>query len=252
VFKAGTVFVAAGVLESTRIVLNSTSGSAASLQVRQSDIFTIPMLRYRAARGVSSERLHTLCQTILDVNDSRIEPYGVQLQLYGFNDQYREILKRRLGRMALPFQSALHHVTERLLVAFGYLHSDVSSTVKVTRLEGPFGKLRLEGALHEESRRIGRAVARKLFRNKRYLRAIPIPSQIRFDTPGAGHRSGGCFPMRRDPLALETDSTGSLPGLASVHLVDSSVLPSIVAGPLAFTVMANAHRIASECSIRHA
>jgi choline dehydrogenase-like flavoprotein len=34
--------------------------------------------------------------------------------------------------------------------------------------------------------------------------------------------------------------------LRGVHIVDASVLPTIPASPTAFTVMANAHRIASE------
>ena len=57
--------------------------------------------------------------------------------------------------------------------------------------------------------------------------------------------------MRSVPTGLETDLWGCVPGLPSVHVVDSSVLPTIPAGPLAFTVMANAHRIASECPISH-
>ena len=66
VFNAGTVFVAVGVLESTRIVLNSTNGFPASLQVRQSDIFTIPMLRYRAAPGsVSTLRVRDIAAEVV-------------------------------------------------------------------------------------------------------------------------------------------------------------------------------------------
>jgi choline dehydrogenase-like flavoprotein len=37
-----------------------------------------------------------------------------------------------------------------------------------------------------------------------------------------------------------------------MHIVDSSVLPSLPAGPVALTMMANAHRIASECPIGYA
>ena len=67
--------------------------------------------------------------------------------------------------------------------------------------------------------------------------------------PGGAHRSGGCFPMRTNPAALETDLLGRIPGLPGMHLIDASVLPSVPARPVAFTVMANAHRIASECPV---
>jgi len=55
--------------------------------------------------------------------------------------------------------------------------------------------------------------------------------------------------MRNVPVGLETDPWGQVPALPRVHVVDASVLPSVPAGPVAFTVMANAHRIASECPI---
>ena len=55
--------------------------------------------------------------------------------------------------------------------------------------------------------------------------------------------------MKEAPNAFETDRWGSLPRLPGLHVVDSSILPSIPAAPLAFTMMANAHRIASECPI---
>ena len=69
-FDGERVFLAAGLLESARIVLNSTNRSAVPLQVRQSDIFTIPMLRYRSTPDIARERLHTLCQAVLEINRS--------------------------------------------------------------------------------------------------------------------------------------------------------------------------------------
>jgi choline dehydrogenase-like flavoprotein len=51
--------------------------------------------------------------------------------------------------------------------------------------------------------------------------------------------------MRARPQALETDPLGRLPGNDRVHLVDASVLTSIPGTSITFSVMANAHRIAT-------
>jgi choline dehydrogenase-like flavoprotein len=51
--------------------------------------------------------------------------------------------------------------------------------------------------------------------------------------------------MKTDPGPLDTDTLGRLPSTDRVHLVDASVLPSVPATSITFTVMANAHRIAS-------
>ena len=51
--------------------------------------------------------------------------------------------------------------------------------------------------------------------------------------------------MRAQPRELETDTMGRFPGIDRVHLVDSSVLPSIPGTSITFSTMANSHRIAT-------
>ena len=51
--------------------------------------------------------------------------------------------------------------------------------------------------------------------------------------------------MRENPEGLDTDILGRPAGLRRVHLVDASVFPSIPATTITFSVMANAHRIAT-------
>jgi ferredoxin len=251
-FDGQRAFLATGVLESARIVLNSTNRRTVRLRVQQSDIFTIPILRYRSTPDIERERINTLCQTVVDIDDPSICTRSVQLQLYGYNDLYSQILARRSGAFARPLAPVLRAVSARLLVAFGYLHSDVSSPIWLTRTDSSNGRLRLEGQTTQERKRVGDAVVGKFFRMRSYFQAVPIPQQLRFDDPGGSHRSGGCFPMRKAPEELETDEWGNIPELPGLHVVDASVLPSVPARPMAFTVMANAHRIASECPIPHA
>jgi ferredoxin len=253
VFEGDAVFVAAGLLESARIILNSTLGSesARRLHIKQSDIFTMPMLRYRSTPEVHRERLHTLCQMVLNIRDNTICDHPVHLQLYGYNDLYPRLLSRRAGLFARPLKGVVRSLSHRLFMVFGYLHSQVSSRVYLTQAAGEHGRLRLEGEVNPEARKVGRAIARKLFQSRKYLRTWPVSRELKFDVAGGGLRSGGCFPMMREPAGLETDIWGRIPGLQGIHVVDSSVLPSIPAGPLAFTAMATAHRIAFECPIRH-
>jgi len=251
IFEGKAVFIAAGLLESARIVLNSTTtriGTSPSLRIQQSDIFTLPLLRYRPTPDIDRERLHTLCQMVVNIDDPAISRHPVHLQLYGYNDKYPELLEKRLRAFGKPLRPVLRYVSARLLMVFGYLHSQVSSSVRLVRTADR-GRLQVEGQPNPEGQRIGWAIARKLFQSRKYLRTVPVSRELRFDVPGGGLRSGGSFPMKRRPVGLETDPFGRVSGLPGIHIVDSSVLPSIPAGPLAFTVMANAHRIALECTI---
>ena len=61
--------------------------------------------------------------------------------------------------------------------------------------------------------------------------------------PGRGFHFGGTLPMSSNPKDFESDLFGRPMGLKRVHVVDSSVLPSIPATTITFSTMANAHRI---------
>ena len=75
---------------------------------------------------------------------------------------------------------------------------------------------------------------------------MPVPLMRILGVPGVGSHSGALFPMRERPNALETDRLGRLPGHPRIHLVDGSVLTTIPAATITYTIMANAHRIGAE------
>ena len=51
--------------------------------------------------------------------------------------------------------------------------------------------------------------------------------------------------MRHQPSEFETDVLGRPAGLHRVHVVDSTVFPTVPAPTITLTAMANAHRIAT-------
>jgi choline dehydrogenase-like flavoprotein len=251
-FRGHVVFLAAGLLESTRIVLRSATEEAAGvpgLKVQASQMFTVPMLRYRAVRPAPMKSLHTLCQLIMNISDESIGEYPVHLQLYGYNDLYPLLIQERLRLPANSLKPIVDAIAHRLFIAFGYLHSSLSPPIRVVADTRDKWRLSLQPDESDAARAALDTVRRKLQANRKYFRALPVTQQMKLDLPGGGFRTGGCFPMRRRPAEFETDTLGRLTKLPSVHIVDSSILPAVPAGPLAFTVMANAHRIASECPI---
>jgi choline dehydrogenase-like flavoprotein len=88
----------------------------------------------------------------------------------------------------------------------------------------------------------------KLMANARSLGGAPVVPAMQFAEPGRSYHSGGTFPMRAKPGKFETDTLGQPTGLERVHLLDASVFPSIPATTITLTVMANAHRIATQAA----
>jgi choline dehydrogenase-like flavoprotein len=88
-------------------------------------------------------------------------------------------------------------------------------------------------------------VVRRLLRLAPALRALALAPLLRVAPAGRGFHSGGSFPMRERPGAFESDVVGRPHGLSRVHAVDATVFPSVPSTTITYTVMANAHRIAS-------
>jgi len=86
---------------------------------------------------------------------------------------------------------------------------------------------------------------RKLLRSSRHLGFAPLLPLVQKTSPGRGFHNGGSFPMGAKPQGLMSDTLGRPLGWSRIHVIDSSVFPTIPAATITYTAMANAHRIAS-------
>jgi choline dehydrogenase-like flavoprotein len=247
-FDADRVYLAAGVLPTTRILLHSMGAYEVPVTIRDSQYYLIPLLRYRTPGDVERERLHTLAQTFIEIRDERIADRSVHLQVYSYNDLLPSAVGSFLGPMARIAGPAISQVVGRLLIVQGYLHSDLSSEVKAT-LRSPRGgerpTLQIEVRPVPATRRAISGVLAKLARNRRHFQALPVTPMAKTALAGRGYHSGGTFPMSASPSGFQSDRLGRPAGFKRVHVVDSTVLPSVPATTITLTVMANAHRIGS-------
>jgi choline dehydrogenase-like flavoprotein len=243
-FEGERVFLASGVLNTTAILLRSLEAYGMPVQLRDSQYFLLPALRMRGMQGVSREPLHTLAQLFLEVFDTSISPYAVHLQTYTYNDLFRDRAAQILGplRRFFPMEALLG----RLILFQGYLHSAHSSSISAVLERTESGDVLRLGANPdpETKRRIGRLI-RKLVKLSARTGVLPLSPLLEMGLPGRGFHSGGSFPMAAQPRPGESDRLGRPYGLQRIHAVDATVLPSIPATTITFTVMANAYRIGS-------
>jgi choline dehydrogenase-like flavoprotein len=215
-----------------------------------SQYFIFPFFRFSRTPGVDREPLYSLVQAFLEIDDPRVSRHLVHVEVFSYSD----FLKRAL--MATPLRFALWNrwmqgqMFDRLLVLQCFLHSDDSSrlTLRLRRDESGRPKLEVKGAPEGRAWRASIKAGLKLAANGLKLRGLPVVPAMQFAEPGRSYHSGGTFPMRTSPGRLETDVLGQFPGLPGVHFVDASVFPSIPATTITLTVMANAHRIATQAA----
>lgn len=249
-FNASRVYLACGVLSTAKIMLESLEAYDYPLTMLDSQYFLFPFLRFSNVNGVVNERLQSLAQIFVEIVDSEVSPNTVHLQVYTYSDIYLRSLQEMLGKLYSAFRFSMDFLLGRVCVVQGYLHSNLSNTF-LLRLSPKAENHRESNLLVEKSNRsqaelMVRRVLAKVLRNAKLLNGVPIGFLLKLGSPGKScFHSGGTFPMRYSPAAFQSDCLGRPFGFQKVHIVDASVFPSIPATTITFTVMANAHRIAS-------
>src|ERR1019366_87976 len=245
-FEAERVYLAGGVIPSTGILLRSLQAYDRPVAIKDSQYFLLPVALTKRIPDVRHEALHALSQLYLEILDPKVSPYTVHLQVYTYNDLIGRTICGAMGPLAkwLPFLA--RELEGRLLLIQGFIHSAESSRIVASlRKNSADGKetLLLQAESNPAAKTVVRRVVRKLLGQARRLGVMPLPMLLQMGKPGRSFHAGGSFPMRANPSAFETDTSGRPEGWRRVHAVDATVLPSIPATTITLTVMANAHRI---------
>jgi choline dehydrogenase-like flavoprotein len=242
-FEADRVYLAAGVIPTAQIILRSQNAFDQPLTLRDSQYFLFPILLARRTRGVQTEALHALSQLFIELSNPNISRRSVHLQIYTYSDIIGQAVRKSLG----PLKFIAPQLDERMIVVQGFLHSDESPAIAMTlKRDGEKDFLQLDAQPNPESRRIVKKVLRELLAQTRRLGGIVVPPMLQIAKAGRSYHSGGSLPMRASPGKFESDILGRPHGWSRIHAVDASVLPSVPATTITFSVMANAHRIGWE------
>jgi len=251
-FDATRAFIAAGALNTTRILLESMNAHDKPLDLLDSQYFLLPWLRYSRSGKPSTEPLHTLCQAFLELDDPQVASRLIHMEVFTYSDLFPAALRNSLGALYRMLRWPIDSLLDRLLIIGGFLHSDDSAPMRVTLRSASANApatLVVEARDPQRVRPPLRALVRKLMRNRSSFRALPVSLLLQIPAPGKGFHSGGTFPMRTSPASFESDRLGRPAGFDRIHAVDATVFPSIPATTITLAVMANAHRIGSAIGV---
>jgi hypothetical protein len=241
------VFVAAGPVNTTRIMLQSRNYFDQWVDLRDSQKFAIPLIRLRRS-PLEWPDSNTLASVFLEAKLPRLHDHWVHMQISAVNDYVLHRFGLR-DEVAAWRKCLFMPMAERLMAAWCSLHSDDSDGVRLRLSSARCGDehvLELEPIKRPETARAVRTVGWNMVSLGLRFRTLFLAPLTMSIEPGGGSHTGGSFPMRwQRRTAFETDTLGRPTGCSHIHLVDSSVFPSIPATTIALVVMANADRIAS-------
>jgi hypothetical protein len=166
------------------------------------------------------------------------------LQLYEFSPNHIELLNKKYPLLRLVPSFLLKHILKNFLFAIGYLESSISPQLEMELCDSTVNiGLKKDGEVYK-TKKIIRNV---LIENLNFLRSArlqPLNWFISLTKPGNGVHVSGNLVVGRD-----IDANGKILGSYGVYICDSSSLPDLEPGPITYTIMANAMRIAEESTI---
>lgn len=244
--SAEKIFLAAGPICSTQIILRSKKMYGQPIQMQYSDFYIFPVLTF-GKRPKKQTREHDNCQYLFQVLDAKLSERIINLQFYCDNKFIKEYLARKFPVLQAIIHPLLERVLSRISIVFCYLPSADSASVKITLLNN--NRIKLVGIENKKSISVIRKLRRKLFKVFHLTGCLPIPFLVRREKIGRSVHMGATMPMHSSDFVLKSDTLGCISGYKNVHVVDASTFPSIPSTSPTLTIMANAYRIGSEVEI---
>ena len=246
---ADRIFVACGGMGTTRLVLGSLGAFDQAVYLQESVQFVMPTVSVRPVPDPRLARNFTLNQFNL-LYDHTGE--GIDLCLLHFYEYNPAFLASLPGAIRRPSaEPALAALLRRISVGLGYVPGWGSPRVKIVARRASGGKDRLPVLEIDREPADGwppmlGGLVRSMLKVAPALDVWPVVPMISVSAAAKSYHFGASFPHDRARTATTTDRTGRLAAWDHIHLVDASVFPDVPATTFTLTIMANAHRIASE------
>ncbi|MDP7702393.1 GMC oxidoreductase [Mycobacterium sp. TY815] len=240
------LFVAAGALNSTRLVLESKRLYDRPTVLRTTQGFVVPMVNVRGA-PFEWPNANTLSGAFFEFKHPSLSDNWIHSQISPAN----ELILAKLGYQASSglFDNVRKLALRRLLIALVNFHSDLAGSYSLRLRAGVTSGRSVLSVTTQPSKYFAETMKKGSRRFTRLLSRVGVvpvtPFMYGDPLKPIGWHFGGTLPMRKAPSdEMHTDLLGRPKGWQQIHVVDSSIFPSVPATTVALLAMANASRIA--------
>ncbi len=247
------LFVAAGALNSTRLVLESKRLYDRPAVLKTTQGFVVPMVNVRGA-PFEWPNANTLSGAFFEFKHPSISDNWIHSQISPAN----ELILAKLGYQANNrlFDNVRKLALRRLLIALCSFHSDLAGSYLLRLNPGAASKRSVLSVTTQPSMHFANIMkkgSRRLTRLLSMVGVVPVTPFVHGDpSKPIGWHFGGTLPMTKAPSdEMHTDLLGRPKGWQQIHIVDSSVFPSVPATTVALLAMANASRIAQTAPLEN-
>ena len=230
--KFNKVFLGAGAISTSIVMLNSDIVS--QVEIKSSDLIQIPFFKLFHT-GLKNESFTDLFANYDDDSNSFF------IQIYFFS---KSVLM--LSSNIIKFIKFVKFIPNVLLGFFGgiflYLNEDDSSSLVINKDSN--GLAIGTKNLNIENKKTNLKKLNKALKSNSIYPLSILQKEYLYGS--SNHLGGQFFHNNLNKYKNSSDREGRIRNLKNVHIVDSSVLPYIDAGPLTFIMMCNSYRIGKE------
>ena len=233
IFSTKRLILAAGCLNTSRVVLNSFKDYETQLPMLDNLVTYIPFVNFKFI-GKKEDNEFIPPQLILVTKDSKnkylCSMYKLNATLCG--DYLMDFPLSIKGTL-----SAVKYLVPSILImqVFYPDHQKSKNFLKLTK-DGV-----IEISYEQEEKR--GSIEKKIISSFRKLGFYSLSFLVKKLQPGNSFHYSGTLPMKKTPSKFQTDSECRLFGTKNIFIADGSVFPVLPAKNNTFTIMANAMRI---------
>lgn len=243
---ASRVYLATGVLSTAKILKNSFKKDIDQISIKASQYFIFPGFLF-GNLDKSNNIDHSMSQLFMKITGPFLDAGDAHIQMYSMTDSLINQMSSKIKFLPNFLVNFLGKLMDRVVIFQGYLHSNEVNSRELQFVKSNPNQdddLKIDNPNYDPLvRKKVRKILQKLNKHKTKVGFLVIPFLFSIGKFGYGFHVGGTFPMSKKPHGRQSDIYGRPYGLKKIHIVDSSVFPSIPASTITYTVMANAYRI---------
>jgi|LWDU01.1.fsa_nt_gi choline dehydrogenase-like flavoprotein len=244
------IFIGAGAVNSTRIILRSKKLYDHKVRMLSTLSFVAVIFSLKKIK-IEWPNVNTIAGIFLEykINSS---PNWIHTQVSTPNELVLDKLKFNSSKIRI-IKWLNRGIISHLFVAHGNLHSDCANAYFLTLKKNIDAKTDTLYSVYEKIPGVYMNVIKsvwKLFKIFRKINCFLFIPFVKSSYQYGSFHVGGTMPMMRNPVKeTDTNLLGSPNGWSNIHVIDSSVFPSLPATTIGLLAMANAARIASKVDL---
>lgn len=246
-YTAKNIFLCCGPISSAAILFRSDLVKENKVVFKESQRFFLPIFNKKNISNSISQDKNVLSELFFEIYDKNFLEKSVHLQYYTFLDMYLKPLEKILGKYAYLLPKIFPFIFGRLNLIIGYLHSDYSNKIVMTKSSSNEVNKFYYNLAVEKNLILDKAINKVTSYLKENLKNDFYIYQglTNINLTGASYHYGSSFPMSKTKNSLinQTNLNGELDNCQNLFLLDSSILPDMPGHPTTFNVCVNVARI---------